>query len=42
MITARVPFDAARKLFTEEDVLRTPKTVLCMAPYNGTSRVTLR
>ncbi|MFI6929784.1 transglutaminase domain-containing protein [Streptomyces sp. NPDC050287] len=37
-----VPFDAARTLFAEEDALRTPKTVLCMAPYNGTSRVTLR
>ncbi|MFF0158602.1 transglutaminase-like domain-containing protein [Streptomyces sp. NPDC005263] len=37
-----VSFDGARKLFTEDDVLRTPKTVLCMAPYNGTSRVTLR
>ena len=37
-----VPFDAARKLFTEDDTLRTPKTVLCSAPYNGPSQVTLR
>ena len=37
-----VPFDAARKLFTEDDTLRTPKTVLCSAPYNGPSHVTLR
>jgi hypothetical protein len=37
-----VSLDAARKLFAEDDTLRTPKTVLCLAPYNGTSRVTLR
>ncbi|MFJ8112966.1 transglutaminase-like domain-containing protein [Streptomyces sp. NPDC096132] len=37
-----VPFDAARALFAEEDGLRTPKTVLCLAPFNGPSRVTLR
>ena len=37
-----VPFEAARKLFTENDQLRTPKTVLCSAPYNGPSHVTLR
>ncbi|PAZ12061.1 transglutaminase-like protein [Streptomyces sp. SA15] len=37
-----VPFDTARELFAGNDTLRTPKTVLCMAPYNGTSRVTLR
>jgi hypothetical protein len=37
-----VPFDAARRLFAQDDILRTPKTVLCMAPYNGTSEVTLR
>ncbi|MFD3615063.1 transglutaminase domain-containing protein [Streptomyces sp. NPDC058676] len=37
-----VPFDTARRLFAEDDILRTPKTVLCMAPYNGTSEVTLR
>jgi hypothetical protein len=37
-----VPFEAARRLFTENDHLRTPKTVLCWAPYNGPSHVTLR
>ncbi|WP_225889246.1 transglutaminase-like domain-containing protein [Streptomyces resistomycificus] len=37
-----VPFDAVRQLFAEDDVLRTPRTVLCMAQYNGTSEVTLR
>ncbi|WP_372487942.1 transglutaminase-like domain-containing protein [Streptomyces guryensis] len=37
-----VPFDEARKLFAEEDTLRTPRTVLCSAPYNGPSKVTLR
>ncbi|WP_460068408.1 transglutaminase-like domain-containing protein [Streptomyces sp. YKOK-I1] len=37
-----VPFDAARALFAEEDGLRTPASVLCLAPYNGPSRVTLR
>ena len=35
-------FDAVRTLFTEDDVLRTPKTVTCYAPFNGPSRVTLR
>ncbi|MEU1514746.1 transglutaminase-like domain-containing protein [Streptomyces sp. NPDC005811] len=37
-----VAFDAARALFAEEDGLRTPASVLCLAPYNGPSRVTLR
>jgi hypothetical protein len=37
-----VPFSAARKLFTEDDGLRTPKTVLSLAPFNGPSEVTLR
>ncbi|MER5181454.1 transglutaminase domain-containing protein [Streptomyces sp. NPDC002896] len=37
-----VPFDAARKLFAEHDGLRTPKTVLSLAPFNGPSQVTLR
>lgn len=37
-----VPFDAIRQLFAEEDELRTPKTVLCLAPFNGPSQVTLR
>ncbi|TJZ99536.1 transglutaminase-like domain-containing protein [Actinacidiphila oryziradicis] len=37
-----VPFDAARKLFAENEGLRTPKTVLSLAPFNGPSEVTLR
>jgi hypothetical protein len=37
-----VPFDAARKLFTQNDGLRTPRTVLSLAPFNGPSEVTLR
>ncbi|GGY76727.1 transglutaminase domain-containing protein [Streptomyces nitrosporeus] len=37
-----VPFDAARKLFAEEGRLRTPKTVLSLAPFNGPREVTLR
>ncbi|OAH15653.1 transglutaminase-like domain-containing protein [Streptomyces jeddahensis] len=37
-----VPFDTVRKLFTANDGLRTPKTVLSLAPFNGPSEVTLR
>jgi hypothetical protein len=37
-----VSLNAARKLFAEDDVLRTPKTVTCYAPFNGPSVVTLR
>lgn len=37
-----VSFQAARTLFTEDDTLRTPPTVLCLAPFNGPSHVTLR
>jgi hypothetical protein len=37
-----VPFDAARKLFAENEGLRTPKTVLSLAPFNGPSEATLR
>ena len=37
-----VPFDAARKLFAENEGLRTPKAVLSLAPFNGPSEVTLR
>lgn len=37
-----VPFEEARRLFAEDDTLRTPKAVMCMAPYNGTRHVTLR
>ncbi|WP_371525384.1 transglutaminase-like domain-containing protein [Streptomyces sp. NBC_01283] len=37
-----VPFDAARKLFAEHEGLRTPRTVVSLAPFNGPSEVTLR
>ncbi|MER5212423.1 transglutaminase-like domain-containing protein [Streptomyces sp. NPDC002838] len=37
-----VSFAAVRRLFAENDRLRTPETVLCLAPFNGPSRVTLR
>ncbi|MGW1022339.1 transglutaminase-like domain-containing protein [Streptomyces sp. NPDC002577] len=36
------PFGTVRKLFTENDGLRTPRTVLSLAPFNGPSEVTLR
>ncbi|MFF4506245.1 transglutaminase-like domain-containing protein [Streptomyces sp. NPDC001401] len=42
VVSGDVSFDAARKLFAEDDTLRTPKTVTCYAPFNGPSRVTLR
>ncbi len=37
-----VPFDAARKLFAEDEGLRTPRTVLSLAPFNGPREVALR
>ncbi|TMR92250.1 transglutaminase-like domain-containing protein [Nonomuraea basaltis] len=37
-----VPFDAARKLFAENEALRTPKTVRSLAPFNGPGEVVLR
>ncbi|MFJ8537396.1 transglutaminase family protein [Streptomyces sp. NPDC093591] len=37
-----VPFEGVRRLFAEDDTLRTPDTVTCFAPFNGESRVTLR
>lgn len=37
-----VPFDAARELFARNDGLRTPRTVLSLAPFNGPSEITLR
>jgi hypothetical protein len=42
VVSGDISFDAVRKLFTEDDVLRTPRTVTCYAPFNGPSRVTLR
>ncbi|MGW6008002.1 transglutaminase-like domain-containing protein [Streptomyces sp. NPDC055210] len=37
-----VPFDAARTLFTQNDGLRTSRTVLSLTPFNGPREVTLR
>lgn len=37
-----VDFAAARALFTTHDGLRTPRTVLSLAPFNGPVEVTLR
>lgn len=37
-----VDFAAARELFAGHDELRTPRTVLSLAPYNGPREVTLR
>ncbi|MFE4516749.1 transglutaminase-like domain-containing protein [Kitasatospora sp. NPDC056783] len=37
-----VDLSAVRRLFTEHDVLRVPKTVLSLAPFNGPREVTLR
>ncbi|MFI2608278.1 transglutaminase-like domain-containing protein [Kitasatospora sp. NPDC018619] len=37
-----VDLPAVRRLFTEHDALRTPKTVLSLAPFNGPREVTLR
>jgi hypothetical protein len=42
VVSGDVSFEAARKRFAEDDVLRTPATVTCYAPFNGTSLVTLR
>ncbi|KUO21022.1 transglutaminase-like domain-containing protein [Streptomyces dysideae] len=42
VISGEVSFEAARKLFAEDDILRTPQTVTCYAPFNGQSLVTLR
>ncbi len=42
VVSGDLSYDAARKLFTEDDTLRTPRTVTCYAPFNGPSLVTLR
>ncbi|MFD4483506.1 transglutaminase domain-containing protein [Streptomyces sp. NPDC058471] len=42
-MTAReVPFGAVRQLFLENDGLRTPQTVISLAPFNGPSGIALR
>jgi hypothetical protein len=42
VVGGEVSFEAVRKLFTGDDILRTPPTVTCYAPFNGPSQVTLR
>ncbi|MFC8345865.1 transglutaminase-like domain-containing protein [Streptomyces sp. NPDC057280] len=42
VVSGTVSFAAARELFAADDVLRTPPTVTCYAPFNGPSAVTLR
>lgn len=42
VVSGDISFEAVRTLFAEDDVLRTPQTVTCYAPFNGPSRVTLR
>jgi Transglutaminase-like superfamily len=37
-----VPFGAARAMFTQDDRLLAPRTVISLAPFNGPSLVTLR
>ncbi|WP_405777623.1 transglutaminase-like domain-containing protein [Streptomyces sp. NBC_00859] len=37
-----VRYEAARELFTQHDGLRTPRTVRCLAAFNGPHEVTLR
>ncbi|WP_239067884.1 hypothetical protein [Actinomadura bangladeshensis] len=38
----KVRFEAVRTAFTEDENLRTPRTVLSLAPFNGPRQVTLR
>jgi hypothetical protein len=42
VVRGEVAYEEVRRLFAEDDTLRTPDTVTCFAPYNGESRVTLR
>ncbi|MGW7208215.1 transglutaminase-like domain-containing protein [Streptomyces sp. NPDC054837] len=42
VVSDEISFEAARKLFTENEVLRTPQTVTSYAPFNGPSVITLR
>jgi hypothetical protein len=37
-----VTLDAVRRMFTGNEDLRTPSTVLSLAPFNGPRQVTLR
>ncbi|MEV0639594.1 transglutaminase-like domain-containing protein [Streptomyces sp. NPDC050619] len=42
VVCGEVSFEAVRQLFAQDDILRTPRTVTCYAPFNGPSQVTLR
>lgn len=42
VVSGEVSFSDVRRLFAEDDVLRTPRTVTSYAPFNGPSQVTLR
>ncbi|QOV36400.1 transglutaminase domain-containing protein [Streptomyces ferrugineus] len=42
VVSGEVSYEEARRLFAEDDTLRTPDRVTCFAPFNGESRVTLR
>ena len=42
IVCGNVSFEAVRKRFAEDDVLRTPPTVTCYAPFNGPHPFTLR
>lgn len=42
MVSGNVSFEAVRKRFAEDDVLRTPPTVTCYAPLKGPHPFTLR
>lgn len=42
MTAGDVPFGAVRQLFMENDGLRTPQTVISLAPFNGPSEIILR
>jgi hypothetical protein len=42
IVSDEISFQAARKLFAENELLRTPQTVTSYAPFNGPSEVVLR
>ncbi|NNN30887.1 transglutaminase domain-containing protein [Streptomyces sp. S3(2020)] len=42
VVADEISFETARQLFADNNVLRTPQTVTCYAPYNGPSVTTLR
>ncbi|KKD04844.1 transglutaminase-like domain-containing protein [Streptomyces sp. WM6386] len=42
VVSDEISFEAAQRLFAENEVLRTPQTVTSYAPFNGPSVITLR